>query len=475
MGTPLLKHSFDETDFKSFRSALTSETALLKKWVKQKQLSAQSKESGLELEGWLLNKDFLPNHSNLKFIESLNDPHWVPEVTDSSLELNSDHYVLQGHVLSAHHDNLAHFVHACEKKALQNNKHVIYIGGLPVNKISYFTPNELTNAHRYYALDARLNTLRQGKPIRLDINGTKESLSLLHQSVAIAGAISAFQIHIRVSLEESARCYNAAQIISAPMIALGCNSPILMGSQLWHENRIPLLEQVFQFNRTGRQSINSRVFFGRKYVKESILELFTENLSFESLLPQLFDTPKETLAHLKLHNGTIYRWNRPVVDFDGDGCPHFRIEHRVLPAGNSIVDMCANLAFFIGLIQALSTQKTPLEHQLAFKNAKNNFYEAARCGLLAQLIWTDNKKISAIDLILKTLLPVAYEGLNQLDVNKDEANFYLAIIEARVRTGKTGSSWQKQFLEKNNGDLLHLIKTYIALQTKGHPVHEWSL
>lgn len=390
------------------------------------------------------------------------------------MELNSDPYALEGKVLSAHHNNLVSLIDGCEKKAAEQNKHFIYVGGLPVNDLSFFRHEDLTDEHRYYALENRLNDLRKGEPITFTINGNKGSFSLLTHSIAIAGAISAFQIHIRVGLSLSARCYNAAQIISAPMIASGCNTPFFMGNSLWNENRIPLLEQLFQVC-SKKPLPNSRVFFGHGYVKESMLELFTENLSFDSLLPQFFDTPTEELAHLQLHNGTLYRWNRPIIDFDKQGQPHFRIEHRVLPAGNSVLDMCANLAFFVGLIQALSTQQTALEHQLDFKNAKKNFYDAACNGLHSELTWINNKKISVKTLILQILLPLAYEGLNQLDINKDEAHQYLSIIEARVKTGKTGSQWQNQFLEKNKGDLQELIKTYIDFQTDGRPIHEWPL
>ena len=43
-----------------------------------------------------------------------------------------------------------------------------------------------------------------------------------------------------------------------------------------------------------------------------------------------------SLAELRLHNGTIYRWNRPVYDVVDD-VPHLRVENRVLGAGPTVL------------------------------------------------------------------------------------------------------------------------------------------
>jgi hypothetical protein len=64
-----------------------------------------------------------------------------------------------------------------------------------------------------------------------------------------------------------------------------------------------------------------------RYARESILECFEANRTrYPVLLPAVMDEPPESLAHLRLHNGTIWRWNRPLIGFDEQG-------HRI--AGSS--------------------------------------------------------------------------------------------------------------------------------------------
>src|SRR5262249_37326105 len=154
------------------------------------------------------------------------------------------------------------------------------------------------------------------------------------------------QFHLQISLAESVRFYNAALISSAPLVALAANSPILFDRLLWHETRIPLCEQALDVG-VGRFP---RVSFGSGYAERSLEECFVENREqYAVMLPLAMDEPSEQVAHIRLHNGTIWRWNRPIIGFDGPGRPHLRIEQRVPAAGPTITDMMADMAFYLGL------------------------------------------------------------------------------------------------------------------------------
>lgn len=478
MGTKIHQSSFQDNDFYLFHDLVTKETNTLKKWVKENKLSnGLRKEVGVELEGWLLDEKFQPIHSNLKFIKAIKDQHLVPEVAKSTLEINSDHYWLENRIFSLLYENLQKYIQACYQKADKENKKFIYIGALPAALPENFSCHELTNEHRYYAIDSRMSELRHGDSIHFAIisNNGNEKLILHSPSIAIGGVISALHIHLQVGLKESARYYNTAQIIAAPMLAIAANSLCLLGQPLWSETRVPFFEQLFHIDKVPGKSHTTRAFFGHHYLKESLLELFIENKQCHGAILPYIDLSHEDLFHLQLHNGTIYRWNRPVLGFNQDGQPHFRIEHRFLSAGPTILDMCANVALFIGIVHFFSQQEIPLEAQLEFKKAKYNFYQAAKYGLNCQLHWVNNKIIDASELLLNILLPFAHEGLHQLEIHPEDIKLYLTIIEERIRTLRTASDWQRLFLNKHNSDVKWLTKTYIELQRLGLPVHEWPI
>jgi hypothetical protein len=326
--------------------------------------------------------------------------------------------------------------------------------------------------NRYRALNEQVFKLRQGKPIVLDIEG-RQPLHLRHADVMLESATTSFQIHLQVNAERAARVYNLSKIVSGPMVAVCANSPFLFGHELWDETRIPLFEQSIS---VGASDLTKRVSFGIRYVFESILENFTANLQrYPVLLPHLLDEPIETLAHLRLHNGTIWRWNRPLIGFDANGRPHLRIEHRVVPAGPSVVDCIANAALYFGLVTGLATVEDDLEKKLGFLRARSNFYAAARYGLAAELFWADWRQINVVDLMHKVLLPRARAGLVLLGVDAREIEQWLGVIEGRLARRQTGASWQRAWVERYGQDMSGLTLAYLEHQQSGQPVHEWSV
>ena len=281
----------------------------------------------------------------------------------------------------------------------------------------------------------------------IDIAGP-ERLSLQAASIAPESACTSMQLHLQVSPADFANNWNAAQVLAGPQLALGANSPYFFGHQLWAETRIELFAQATDTrpDELKTQGVRPRVWFGERWIT-SIFDLFEENVRyFPSLLPELSDedpvaelaagrTPR--LPELRLHNGTIYRWNRPVYDVV-DGRPHLRVENRVLPAGPTVVDMMANSAFYYGLLRTLSEEDRPLWTKLSFAAAEHNFLAAAQHGMDARLYWPGLGEVTPDELVLRQLLPMAEEGLRRWGVAADVRDRYLGVIEGRAKTGRNG-------------------------------------
>mgnify|MGYP001817372514 FL=1 len=316
--------------------------------------------------------------------------------------------------------------------------------------------------------------LRDGRPLAVEIEGDV-ALATTHPDVMLEAATTSFQIHLQCRPERAVRDFNASLVASAPIVAASANSPFLFGHTLWDETRIPLFEQAVDVG----ERYPSRVSFGRDYVHESLLEIFEENQKDHLiLLPAVQDVPPEKFSHVRFHNGTLWRWNRPLIGFDFDGQVHLRIEHRVVPAGPTIKDCIANAAFYYGLVYGLATWKQPVETRLPFELARDNFYSAARYGLNARILWAGEqgeREVGMRELIVDELLPLARRGLESQDIPSAEIDEYLDIIGARVDSSQNGAAWQRRWVAMHGPDLHAMLKEYRTQQDRGLPVHAWSL
>jgi hypothetical protein len=327
--------------------------------------------------------------------------------------------------------------------------------------------------NRFYALNEQVLRSR-GKPIELDIAG-HQHLKNRHEDVMLESAATSFQIHVQSPLAQAPAVFNAAIVASAPAVAVSGNSPYLFGLDLWEETRIPLVEQSIGIGgyEGAVHGPLRRASFGTGYARGGIGECFEENLlHFPVLLPILFDAPPKQYAHLTLHNGTIWRWNRPLIGFDPDGTPHVRVEHRVMPAGPTLIDSVANAAFYCGLMERLRLDDAAA--RLPFTAARDNFYQSARYGLNAQVLWLDGRRQRMQALVLDELLPAAADGLAHLGVDDGDAARYLDIIRQRVRSGLTGACWQRCYMARKGARFDALTAAYMAQQRTGRPVHEWE-
>ena len=361
----------------------------------------------------------------------------------------------------------------------------VLIGILPTIRKQDLGLDNMVPSPRYRALNDVMHKMRGG-PFEFSIKGIDELL-VKHDSVMVEACNASFQVHLQVDYDDFTRLYNLAQAVVGPLLAVATNSPLLFGRRLWSETRIALFEQAVDTRKNVRASL-SRVTFGSQWVKQSVLEIYKEDiLRFRTLVGTDLDenpmhkldageTPQ--LKALRLHNGTVYRWNRACYGVM-NGKPHLRIENRVLPAGPSVNDEVANAALWLGLMSELGATIEDVTQRMEFDHAQANFYSAARDGLCAQFTWLDGEEIPANRLILDRLLPAAEAGLRREKIDEDDIKRYLGIIDQRVRSGRTGARWiLSSFAEMRKGKpgerLNALVAATLARQATGRPVAEWE-
>jgi hypothetical protein len=472
MGQEIQTSRFTKSDFRAFEERLRVETELLEHWFETGVFDATAKAGGFELEACLVGADLQPASIIDTFLEGLHDPLVVPELATFNIEINGAPQRLTGDALSRMAAELESTWAHCHGVAAGLGANVAMIGILPTIRPEHLDTGHMAPRKRYRALNERILALRHGRPLVLDIRG-KDHLVLEHQDVMLESAATSFQIHLKVRADEATRIYNASKILAAPMVGISANSPFLFGFELWDESRIPLFEQAVS---VGGSIFSERVTFGLRYVERSVAECFRANLArFPVLLPQVTDEPPERLAHLRLHNGTIWRWNRPLIGCDGEGPPHLRIEHRVVPAGPTVADAIANAALYFGAVHSLASDPEPPEHRLPFVSARTNFYAAAQGGLGAEIQWLDSRPAVLAHVLAADLLPRARRGLLDLGIDSGEVGQWLGIIDGRLRTGQTGSAWQRRFVQRHGSDMAALTAAYLERQQAGRPVHEWTL
>lgn len=477
MGQEIDKKDFIKEDFDTFYQHLKDETEMLRQWFRDNRFADDKLVAGLELEAWLVDKNFQPAPINEAFFDALKSEYFSPELAKFNIELNVDPLPLTLDALTGLEQSVRHHWNECRLVAQQLGAEVLATGILPTLKDNDLTIENMSKMARYEALNEQVMEKRKGKPLVLHIVG-KNNLQSEHYDVMLEAAATSLQVHIQVPQKKAVDYYNSSVFVSAFTVAASANSPYLFGSNLWEESRIPLFEQSVAsggFDAAADGPLH-RVSFGSGYCRESLMECFDENQKhFPVLLPMTFKEPEQHLDHLRLHNGTIWRWNRPILGFNENDQPHLRIEHRVMPAGPTVIDELANVALYYGLAHYYAGNDEVLEQMTEFAVAKDNFYQAARHGLSAHVRWYDGKTYTVRQLLLDQLLGHMQTGLKQLNIIDSDIDYFCRVLEGRIESGQTGSRWQQLFVEKYGTDMTQLARQYFINQNKGIPVHEWDL
>ena len=470
MGTEIDKTEFNMEEWPEFSKRLLDETELLRQIFESGECSQSMPKGGFEVEAWLTDLDMRPVAANAEFLKNFNSDMATTELAKFNFELNNTPQILRANAFAKFFKEMKSTCRHANIVAEKMGLRALAIGILPTLKRTDFCLENMSETKRYLALNRQVLRERNGRPVELDIVSDDAELKLSHDSVMLESAATSFQIHTQIPFDMAHHYYNASILASAATVAISANSPLLFGKTLWQETRIPLFEQSVD---TGEGQ--NRVSFGSGFLKESILECFTENMeSYDILLPILFENRSDTFEHLRLHNGTIWRWNRPLVGFDDNGTVHFRIEHRVMPSGPTLTDMLANAAFYYGVATILSKQCAKGDFACGFDTARKNFYRAARNGLESSIQW-GGETIAINELILNTMLPMAQEGLEALNIDRSDSKYYLGVIKERVTNGQNGAAWQLAYIKKYGNNMRRLAQAYWEQQQTGKAVHTWRI
>ncbi len=488
MGRDVEDQEFSRADRTRHREKVRRCLDVFEQMLRQSHFEAEDPMTGLEIEFNLVDHDGHPALKNAEALAAIADPAFQTELGQWNLEINVAPRRLGDGGARRFEEDLRASLNRAEERAAEVGAHLVMIGILPTLEAGHLAPSTISPNPRYQLLSDQILRVR-GEDIVIDITGA-ERLETTADSIMPEAACTSTQLHIQVSPEEFAAYWNASQAIAAIQLATSANSPYLLGHDLWAETRIPLFEQATdtRSEELKVQGVRPRVWFGERWIT-SIFDLFEENVRyFPALLPITEEEdPVEVLEaggtpgldELRLHNGTIYRWNRPVYDV-ADGTPHLRVENRVLAAGPTVVDTLANAAFYFGLTRALAESERPLWTQMSFSAAEENFHLAARDGIEATVYWPGLGQVPAAELALRRLLPLAREGLDRWGVTGEESDRLLGVIEERCRTGRNGATWYRaQVREREDAGesradaLRHTLMEYVERMHSNEPVHTW--
>jgi hypothetical protein len=489
MGQEVETRVFTREDRTRHREKVRQCLDVFERMLRESRFETGKPTTGLEIELNLIDTGSDPALKNAEALEAIADPDFQTELGQFNLEINVPPRRLEGDGFARFEDDVRASLNAAENKASKVGAHLIMVGILPSLRPEHMRADNLSANPRYALLSDQILAAR-GEDILIQIDGA-DRLRTTADSIVPEAACTSTQLHLQVGPDEFPEYWNASQAIAGIQLAVGANSPFLLGKELWRETRIALFEQATdtRSEELKAQGVRPRVWFGERWVT-SIFDLFEENVRyFPALLPitededpaavlDRGDTPQ--LAELRLHNGTVYRWNRPVYDVVRDR-PHLRVENRVLPAGPTVVDTLANAAFYFGLTRALATDERPLWSQMSFSAAEENFHIAAREGIEAQLYWPGLGTVPAAELVLRRLLPMAYEGLDDWGVEPDERDRLLGVVEQRCVSHRNGASWQAEtfhrLFDRGSAERIEALRGMVARYTdhmhSNEPVHSW--
>ncbi|QSQ19951.1 glutamate--cysteine ligase [Pyxidicoccus parkwayensis] len=494
MGLAIQQEEFRPEDYERFSRRLTENLEALRVLLARPGFGEGPSTVGAELELFLVDAAGFPLPINRQVLAQTMDPRVTLELDRFNLEVNLRPGPLAGRPFTALREEFEDTLREVRRAAATQGARVAVIGILPTLREADLGRGAMTGQARYRALSAAIRRRRAG-PIHVSIHG-EDALALTWDDVTLEGANTSLQYHLRVAPPDFARMYNAAQLATAPVLAVSGNSPLFLGRRLWDETRVALFRQsVDDRGEPGEGGFHphARVSFGHGWAREGAHELFAEAVALHPpLLPVCGrESPLERvkagglpgLDELRLHQSTVWTWNRAIYDPKCDG--HLRIELRALPAGPTVVDMVANGAFLYGLTLALAERVDALLPAMPFVHAYGNFIRASRTGLDAELLWPSDtapspRPVPALELVPR-LLPLAREGLVKAGVEADEADAMLAIIERRVALGRTGARWQRRVLARlaermpREDALAAMLERYLLHADAGEPLHTWPV
>ena len=494
MGEEVEARQFTREDRQRYREKVKRNLDVFARMLSEARFDADHRSIGLEIELNLTDADGRPAMRNAAVLEAIADPDFVTELGQFNVEINIPPHLLEPGVFAALERTIRSSLNEAEEKASRIASpptRMVMVGILPTVDEEHMGAESFSDNPRYELLNEQIFAAR-GEDLHIAIEGPAESLSTYADTILPEAACTSVQLHQQIDPSAFAEHWNAAQAIAGIQLAVGANSPFLFGRELWQETRIALFEQATdtRSEELKAQGVRPRVWFGERWIT-GIFDLFEENVRyFSALLPLVDEEEPEalldrgvtpTLPELRLHNGTVYRWNRPVYAVE-DGRPHLRIENRLLPAGPTVVDILANAAFYYGLVRILGEEERPVWSAMSFSAAEENFHAGARDGLGAKVYWPGLGEVPVGELVVRRLLPIAHQGLEAWGIDAADRDRLLGIIERRCVTGRNGAAWQVdavRALEARGNDRAEALRQMTLLYREhmhaNVPVHEWEV
>ena len=466
---------------------LIEDVATLEAMLQESAFEQKIQRIGAEQELALLNPDCDPAFLGPQILETMTDPHFTTEIGRFNLEINLDPFPLSPDCLGLMQQHLVELLRTGRETARALDARILLCGIMPTLTYQHLQRDAMTPNPRYYALSDAIHAMR-GRDFEVFLTGVDDMITAM-DSLVFESCNTSFQTHLQIPTEEFTERYNWAQMISGPMLAVCANSPLLFGRELWSETRIALFQQAVETRTSANQLRNQqpRVFFGNRWIQHSIAELFKDNIARfpviltkevpDSSMAQFLSGQVPSLAALRLHNSTVYNWNRPCYGIL-DGQAHLRIECRYIPSGPTALDEMANFALWLGLMQGMPEKYKGFHQRVSFRSAKDNFMRAARIGINAMMDWF-GEAVSPTRLFEKELLPAAREGLSRSGINDQDADCLLGVVAQRIHKRQTGARWQiRNFrkLQDRFGSavaLTELTKMMYEHQQTEQPAHEW--
>ena len=487
MGQDVAKRQFTREDRALYRQKVRRCLDVFARMLSESRFDTERRSMGLEIELNLTGTDGDPAMVNETVLGLIADPDFQTELAQFNIEINIAPQLLTGEVFRKLESEVRASLNHADDVANDAGADVVMIGILPTVRPEHLTEETFSANPRYALLNEQVFAAR-GEDLSIEIDGV-ERLSTSADTIAPEAACTSVQLHLQVDPETFDAHWNASQAIAGVQLAMGANSPFFFGKELWRETRIALFEQAAdtRSDELKAQGVRPRVWFGERWIT-SIFDLFEENVRyFPSLLPVCDDEDPlavldrgdvPQLGELRLHNGTVYRWNRPVYDVVR-GRPHLRVENRCLPAGPTVVDVLANAAFYYGLVKVLADADRPVWSQMSFAAAEENFHSGAQDGIAAKIYWPGIGEVPATELVLRHLLPLAHRGLEEWGVATADKDRLLGIIEGRCLREVNGASWQAATFHRffdsldRHDALREMTRSYVGHMHSNEPVHTW--
>jgi gamma-glutamyl:cysteine ligase YbdK (ATP-grasp superfamily) len=492
VGEQVAARTFSRADRQRYREKLRRCLDVFGRMLNESKFDFERPLTGMEIEFNLVDAQQEPSMRNEEVLDAIASEVFQAELGQFNIEINVRPSTLAGSAAEQLEGELRDSLNEADRRAQAIGAHIVMIGILPTLTPAHLTSAAITANPRYELINGQIFAAR-GEDLHIAIDGP-ERLDMHADTIAPEAACTSVQLHLQVSPQDYAATWNAAQCLAGVQLALGANSPFLFGKELWRETRIALFEQATDTRpqELKAQGVRPRVWFGERWIT-SVFDHFEENVSyFPALLPVCEDEDPVAvlgrgdvprLGELRMHNGTIYRWNRPVYDVYR-GRPHLRVENRVLPAGPSVVDVFANAALYYGLLRVLAAQDRPVWSQISFAAAEDNFRQAARHGINAQVYWPRTGTVPVTELVLRKLLPLARQGLDEWGVDGAISDRLLGVIERRCLTHRNGAEWQvetfhrideqRQPLDRRDS-LREMLRRYVENMHSNEPVDSWPL